>query len=84
MKRVYENGNENSVSKSIQNMPVQAASDEKPITVDEKSYKNLPKGDEKPVPMTVSLSDGDEKSHEKGNKNSVSKSNTKHACASCQ
>ena len=69
----HENGNENSVSKSIQNMPVQAASDEKPITVDEKSDENLPKGDEKPVPMTVSLSDGDEKSHKNGNENSVSK-----------
>ena len=43
-------------------MPVQAASDEKPITVDEKSHKNLPKGDEKPMPITVALSDGDEES----------------------
>ena len=67
-------GDENSVSKPIQNMPVQAVSDEKPTTVDEKSDENLPKGDEEPVPMTVSLSDGDEKSHKNGNENLVSKS----------
>ena len=45
-------------------MPVQAASDEKPVTMDEKSDENLPIGDEKPVPTTVVLSDSDEKSHE--------------------
>ena len=69
----HKNSNENSVSKPIENMPVQTASNEKPATVDEKSDKNLPKGDEEPVPMTVSLSDGDEKSHENGNENLVSK-----------
>ena len=71
----HKNGNENSVSKPIQNMPVQAASDEKPITMDEKSNENLPKGGEEPVPTTVVLSDSDEKSHKNlpnGDENSVS------------
>ena len=43
------------------------------VTNQSAGEKDLPKGDEKPVPMTVALSDGDEKSHENGNENSVSK-----------
>ena len=43
--------------------------------MDEKSDKNLPKCDEKPVPITVALLDGDEKSHKnlpKADENPVS------------